>query len=236
MKKFSNISGTKVSEEPKVEVKNINEEDLFKMKVLNLMEQLLSIRTYGPVDRYLRAGNIKIAGKEMFLEALMDVLKSKSLKDETKILESLKSSVKDWEAIDNRIEETNKKISESKSKDIISRNKIRSLFSMYGNDEDMLMSIVKESCRKIKKSETASRRSTSAESMIIEGKYPKNLLRKISNEFSQRAKQLNEDALKQQWMSEPCTECDCESCEKCTCEECNCNLCEEVRIHRGLTK
>ena len=91
MKKFSNISGSKVSEEPKVEVKQLNEEDMFKAKVLNLMDQLLSVRTYGPIDRYLRAGSIKIAGKEMFLEALMDALKGKSLKEETKILDSTSS-------------------------------------------------------------------------------------------------------------------------------------------------
>ena len=67
MKKFSNISGFKVSEEtqPKVDVK-INEEEMFKGKVLNLMDQLLSVRTYGPVDRYLRAGNIKLPVKKCF--------------------------------------------------------------------------------------------------------------------------------------------------------------------------
>ena len=90
MKKFSNISNVKVSEEPKLEVKQLNEEEIFKVKVMNLMEQLLSIRTYGPIDRYLRAGNIKIAGKEMFLEALMDALKGKSLKEETKKIKVLK--------------------------------------------------------------------------------------------------------------------------------------------------
>ena len=41
MKKFSNISNVKVSEEPKVEVKQLNEEEMFKSKVMNLMEQLL---------------------------------------------------------------------------------------------------------------------------------------------------------------------------------------------------
>ena len=104
MKKFSKISGSKVSEEPKVEIK-VNEEDLFKTKVLNLMDQLLSIRTYGPIDRYLRAGNIKISGKEMFLEALMDILKDKSKKDEVKLLESLKSNIRDWEYLDTKIDE-----------------------------------------------------------------------------------------------------------------------------------
>ena len=117
MKKFSNISNVKVSEEPKVEVKQLNEEEMFKVKVMNLMEQLLSIRTYGPIDRYLRAGSIKVAGKEMFLEALMDLLKDKSSKEEKKILESLKSSVSDWETIDSKIDEVNQKIAESQEKE-----------------------------------------------------------------------------------------------------------------------
>ena len=136
MKKFSNISGSKVSEEPKVEVKQLNEEDMFKAKVLNLMDQLLSVRTYGPIDRYLRAGSIKIAGKEMFLEALMDALKGKSLKEETKILESLKASLKDWEVLDVKIDEANQKIEEveSKNKMLSHRNKLQSLFNSYGQD------------------------------------------------------------------------------------------------------
>ena len=146
MKKFSNISNVKVSEEPKVEVKQLNEEDMFKAKVLNLMDQLLSIRTYGPIDRYLRAGNIKVVGKEMFLEALMDLLKDKSSKEEKKILESLKGAVSDWEAIDSKIDEVNQKIAENQEKDkmIPHRNKLQSLYNNYGQDEEMFMNMVQE--------------------------------------------------------------------------------------------
>jgi hypothetical protein len=155
MKKFSNISNVKVSEEPKVEVKQLNEEEMFKVKVMNLMEQLLSIRTYGPVDRYLRAGNIKVVGKEMFLEALMDLLKDKSSKEEKKILESLKSEVSNWEVIDSKIDEVNQKIAEGKEKDkmIPHRNKLQSLYNNYGQDEEMFMNMVQESCNKITDSE-----------------------------------------------------------------------------------
>ena len=104
MKKFSNITNTKVGEEPKVEIKKLNEEDMFKSKVLNLMDQFLSIRTYGPVDRYLRAGSIKISGKETFLEALVSLMDDKSNKTAKDVLESLKGEVGDWESIDNKIE------------------------------------------------------------------------------------------------------------------------------------
>ena len=192
MKKFSNISGSKVSEEPKVEVKQLNEEDMFKAKVLNLMDQLLSVRTYGPIDRYLRAGNIKIAGKEMFLEALMDALKGKSLKEETKILESLKASLKDWEVLDVKIDEANQKIEEveSKNKMLSHRNKLQSLFNSYGQDEELLMNMVQESCNKITKPELAHLRSVTAEYMANEGKFPKEIFSKISEKFKERSQQL----------------------------------------------
>ena len=192
MKKFSNISKVKVSEEPKVEVKQLNEEEMFKAKVMNLMEQLLSVRTYGPVDRYLRAGNIKVAGKEMFLEALMDLLKDKSSKEEKRILESLKGAVSDWEAIDSKIDEVNQKIAENQEKDkmITHRNKLQSLYNNYGQDEEMFMNMVQESCNKVTDSEKAYLRGLTAEYMANEGKYPKEVFTKVSELFKEKSKQL----------------------------------------------
>ena len=193
MKKFSNISNVKVSEEPKVEVKQLNEEEIFKVKVMNLMEQHLSIRTYGPIDRYLRAGSIKVAGKEMFLEALMDLLKDKSSKEEKKILESLKSSLSDWETIDSKIDEVNQKIAEGQEKDkmIPHRNKLKSLYNNYGQDEEMFMNMVQESCNKITNAESAYLRGLTAEYMANEGKYPKEVFTKVSELFKEKSKQLS---------------------------------------------
>ncbi len=192
MKKFSKISGSKVSEEPKVEIK-VNEEDLFKVKVLNLMDQILSIRTYGPIDRYLRAGNIKISGKEMFLEALMNLLKDKSSKDEVKLLESLKSNIRDWEYLDSKIDEALNKIEdvESQNKILSHRNKIEQLFNNYGQDEELLMTMVDESCNKITDREKSHLRSIAAEYMANEGKYPKEIFTIISEKFKARTQQLD---------------------------------------------
>ena len=106
MKKFSNITGEKILQEPKVEIK-INEEDVFKSKVMRLMDDFLKVQMYGPITRYHVAGTMKVSGKELFLEALMDLLNDKSNKDITKVLESLKSEIKDWKAIDEKIEEVN---------------------------------------------------------------------------------------------------------------------------------
>ena len=128
MKKFSNITGIKVGEEPKIEVK-LNDGDLFRAKVMNLMEQLLSIRTYGPIDRYLRAGSIKISGKELVVEAILDLLTEKSSKEQTKLLESLKNEVGDWEVIDSKIDFINREKALFKS-----RKRFNTLLENYTNE------------------------------------------------------------------------------------------------------
>lgn len=148
MKKFSNITGQKVSEEPKSEVKQLNEEELFKSKLMGLMDQILSVRTHGPIDRYQRAGLIKISGKEMLVEAILDLLSEKTIKEQTKILEGLKSEVKDWEAIDAKIE------SLKKEKTLLTnRNKFKSLLESY-TDSELLIKVIENDINKIKKEKT----------------------------------------------------------------------------------
>jgi hypothetical protein len=148
MKKFSNITGQKVSEEPKVEVKQLNEEELFKGKLLSLMDQFLSVRTYGPVDRHQRAGLIKVAGKELLIEAILDLLSEKSIKEQTKILEGLKSEIRDWEVIDAKIESLSKERTS-----ISNRNKFKSLLEKY-TDSEFLIEKVKINVNKIKSEKT----------------------------------------------------------------------------------
>ena len=193
MKKFSNISGSKIGEESKIDIK-IKEEDAFKYKVLALMERILTVRTYGPVDRYLRAGLIKISGQEMFVEALVDLMTEKTLKEETKILESLKSSVNDWNMLDSKIDEVNKKIEETKIRSKITphKSKIKSLYNSYGEDEELLMKMIDESCIKITKPEVAELRAKAAEYMSKDSKYPKDLFVKISEKFKERTEKLKE--------------------------------------------
>ena len=192
MKKFSNITGQKVGAEPKVEDVKTNEEDIFKSKVMNLMNKLLSIRTYGPIDRYQRAGSIKISGKEMFIEALMDLINSKSLKDQANLLENLKLNVKDWEKIDSKIEDINKKLKKFyENTDLIShKNKLNSLYNNYINDEEMMMQMVDKMSDKITKPEVAHLRAITAESMSNSGRYPKDIFDKISEKLHNRAQQL----------------------------------------------
>ncbi len=193
MKKFSNITNTKVSEEPKIEDKPINEEEQFRIKVLNLMDQFLNIRTYGPVDRYLRAGNIKIVGQDLFMESLMDLLKEKSTTDEKRILESLKSDIKDWQVLDakiNALDNTDNKITR---KNEIKSHKmsLQKLYQNYKHDDELMLKMIEESCSKIKDTEFAYLRGLAAEYMASEGKYPKNLFKTISKMYKNRSNELD---------------------------------------------
>ena len=192
MKKFSNITNQKVGEEPKKELKQFNEEDIFKAKVMNLMENFLSIQTYGPIDRYLRAGNIKISGKETFLEALMSLMSDTSLKGQAKILESLKGEIRDWDAIDTKIKGVNEEIvkSSEKNKTLSHRNKLSSLFEKYGQDEDLMLQIVEKDSKKIKSAESAKLRAITAEYMAEEGKYPTAVFKMIAETFYARYKEI----------------------------------------------
>lgn len=192
MKKFSNITNQKVGQEPKSELNKITEADIFKSKVMSLMEDFLTIQTYGPIDRYLREGNIKIAGKETFLEALMSLMNDKTLKDQSKLLESLKSQIKDWEVIDNKIDIVNEEIQKSMNKDktLVHRRKISSLFEKYGQDEELLLTIAESDSKKIKISESAKLRGLTAEYMAEEGKYSKETLKKVADIFYNRSLNL----------------------------------------------
>lgn len=129
MKKFSNITGQKVTEEPKKEVKQLNEEELFKIKLLSLMDSFLTIRMYGPVDNHQRAGLIKISGKELVVEAILDLLTEKSSKEQTKLLESLKNEVGNWEVIDSKIDFINREKALFKS-----RKRFNTLLENYTNE------------------------------------------------------------------------------------------------------
>ena len=192
MKKFSNISNAKVGQEPEKKEVKINEEDAFKSQVVSLMDSYLRIQTYGPVDRFLRAGTLKISGKEMFAEALLTLMSDKSLKEQSAILESLKSTVGDWESIDEKIDQLNSKIEETQTKNkmIEHRDKLESLYERYGKDEEVLLKMVESSSEKMKTIEKAHLRALTAEYMSNEGKYPKEVFAKISEKYTERAKQL----------------------------------------------
>ncbi len=152
MRKFSKYSKSPVGEEPK-QIKKINEEDILKVRILNLMDQFLRVQTYGPVNRYQVAGLMKVSGKEIFLEALIDLMKNNESDRNVKILESLKSEVLDWKVIDSKIDQIR-----SKNNDLYSqRLRLRSLCEMYRDDEEVLMEMIRLSSDKISDNERSLR-------------------------------------------------------------------------------
>ena len=152
MRKFSKYSKSPVGEEPK-QIKKINEEDILKVRILNLMDQFLRVQTYGPVNRYQVAGLMKVSGKEIFLEALIDLMKNNESDRDVKILESLKSEVLDWKVIDSKIDQIR-----SKNNDLYSqRLRLRSLCEIYRDDEEVLMEMIRLSSDKISDNERSLR-------------------------------------------------------------------------------
>lgn len=133
MKKFSKVTNTKVPQKPKVEEK-IDESSILKMKMLSLMDRLLKIQSYGPVDNRFLTGSVKIQGKEMLAEALFDLLNQENVDDKVLLLESLKSKVRDWETIDNEIDNL-------KKRNIKFNNKVKfsKILERYSDEETLLL-------------------------------------------------------------------------------------------------
>lgn len=133
MKKFSKITKQRINEEPKVEVK-LDESSVLKYKMLTLMDRLLRVQAYGAVDNRFLSGSVKIDGKEMLAEALLDLLTDNKIEEQTKILEGLKGKIKDWETIDNEIESI-------KKNNVSLNNKIKffKILEKYQDEETLLV-------------------------------------------------------------------------------------------------
>jgi hypothetical protein len=185
MKKFSNITGQKVTEEPKNEIK-ITEADIFKSKVMALMDDFLRVQLYGPITRYHVAGTMKVAGKELFLEALMDLLDTKSNGDKIKLLESLKSKITDWKVIDETID-----ILENEDVNLFKqRVSIKSLYNKYKSDFNLLIEQTEKSANKIKSHENALLKYKACESLLNESDYNPEIVEKMSEKYLNRLNQL----------------------------------------------
>lgn len=185
MKKFSKITGEKVNEEKPVEIKK-TDIDLMKAGVMKLMDSYLNVQMYGPVTRHERAGTVKVIGKEMFLEALMDFLEEFTSKDKVKVLESLKSESKDWELLDSKIDEIKSSTDEIKESKLVShKEKVKSIINRYNNKES-LSDFLNISLPKIS-GQTAYMRSLAAK-RLNENNNP--LLKIVEESYSKKAKEL----------------------------------------------
>ena len=180
MKKFSNITGQKIGQEPKNEVK-IDESEMSKYKIIDLMNRFLRIRSYGAVDNRFLSGSYKIEGKEMLAEALLDLLSDKNTKEQTKLLENLKTKISDWETIDSEIEILNK----PKVK-LSNRNKINNILEKYSGDNDSLIMFIESNISKITKIDNLK----DYTSIISDSQLDSDVKSKIINIYQDRIKQI----------------------------------------------
>jgi hypothetical protein len=193
IKKFSNISGVKVNPEPTIEPSKENGLDGIKSAINKLMDDFLSIRSYGSVSPVWRVP-IKIAGKEMFIDALIDLISDKSLMDQLTLLESLKTQSRDWVLIDEKIDNISNTMNES----IISKkleshvSKIEKMLELY-SDMDNFNEVLERYISRIKNGENAYWRGITADQMINNPKFShlsKSKLKQISERYLFRSKQL----------------------------------------------
>jgi hypothetical protein len=202
MDKFSKISGVKVNDLPKI----VTDKDKVKLEALKagingLIDNFLTLRYYGSARRNIMENTVKITGKELFIEALIDFMNDKSVEETIKTLESLKGDTRDWQVLDNKINELYSSIEEDKkfneNKNQIA--KIKTLLDTYSDDE-RFPQILENLVKKASNSEEALVMSEVANKMKSNFKYlnySKKHLTMISEKYGQKAKELSfkEDGL-----------------------------------------
>ena len=192
MKKFSNVTNQKIGTEPTpknirfgIEMDPLEE---LKLEVRAIMDSLLKVQIYGPINPILQ-GTLKVEGQELFIEALMDLLESKTKKDKVKLIESLKGDIQDWEALDRKIDEVkNQKVGSNKAQMFKHKEVIRNFYQRYKDDETLLMERLDKSIEKMKNGELAFHRAKAAEELSNE--LPKSVLRKISEKYLNKSNDL----------------------------------------------
>lgn len=195
MDKFSKISGQKVNDLPKL-IKSPEEMEVEQLKfsLLKIMDSCLTIRAYGSARKNILEDTVKIAGKEMFVESLINFMSDKSYKDQIKLLESMKSETKDWQSIDNKINEINEKIQNVRYLTINKNQvkKIKMFLETYGEDsrfEDVLENYI----GKLNDGKIAFLNSNIIKEMMKNSNfssYPKKQLELICKQYLIRATQL----------------------------------------------
>jgi DNA-binding transcriptional MerR regulator len=195
MDKFSKISGSKVGEIKKL-IKSPQEMQIEQIKfgIFNLIDECLTIRSYGSARKHILDDTVKIVGKEMFVEALIDYMDDKSLKEQIGLLESLKSSNKDWRSIDQKIGELNEDIKSIKNLKANGNRvkKIKMFLETYGDDE-RFETLMENYVSKLDSGQEAYHVHTIIQEMLKNTKfsvYPKQKLQQLSKQYLIRATQL----------------------------------------------
>jgi hypothetical protein len=196
MNKFSAMSGQKVNDVPEL----ITNKDTVKLEALkaginSLIDNFLTIRSYGSARKNILESTVKISGKEVFIEALIDFMNDKSIEDQMKTLESLKGETRDWQVIDNKINELNKLVEENKEFNSNRKqiNKVKTLLDTYG-DDDRFETILENMVSKSNDSNEANLMSITANKMKSNFKflnYSRKQLSSISEKYGKKAQELS---------------------------------------------
>jgi hypothetical protein len=181
MKKFSKVTGIKINEEPKIENK-VDEVDELKLEMITLMDNFLKVRASGPIHNKVLNGSISIAGKDLLAEAIVILLSDKTNKEKTKVLESLKTKISDWQTIDAEIEKINQK-----RPSINNVNRINKLIEKYSSDEDTLILYVESTVNKLKNLDTINQYSK----LISESNLSNQTKSKLVEIYNNRIKQIS---------------------------------------------
>jgi predicted ATP-dependent endonuclease of OLD family len=195
MNKFSKISGQKVNDLPKL-INSPEEMEMQQLKygILKLMDNCLTVRAYGSARRNILEDTVKIAGKEVFIEALIDFMSDNSYKEQIELLESMKSETKDWQSIDNKISEVNEKVQNVRNLTVNKNQvkKIKMFLETYSQDE-RFETLLESYVSKLEDGKLAYSTSNLVKEMIKNRKfsiYPKRQLEQIAKQYLIRATQL----------------------------------------------
>lgn len=134
MKKFSNLSKTteeKIYNKLQNNKNNSDDLDYLRYEIINLMDDILSLSNFGSIDNRYMSGSIKIAGKELLADAIIDLFDDEIYKSKCKVLESLKLSVRDWSSIDDTTSKITKKYNDIP---LNSRYRFKSILEKYKNE------------------------------------------------------------------------------------------------------
>lgn len=139
MKKFSKVNKLQVGVEKKLD-NNRSEYDVLKYELIDLMDQILNLKTHGSVDNRFLSGSVVIDGKELLADAIIEKFKDGN----KKILDSLKAKTSDWKAIDEKIDSIDLSINQSNIKSF------KSILERYSGES--LLLFIEESANKIRNS------------------------------------------------------------------------------------
>jgi hypothetical protein len=182
MKKFSDKNNIKIDkkDEPK---KDTSKVEISKEGLGNIIEQLidryLGVKFYGPISRFHTADTLYISGKEEFKYAVNELINKLTNDNTIKLLESMKSDVKDWQVLDKKIDMIKEQSLGITSEKI----KIKKLYDLNKDDLDLKFYNIIE---RVNNLENAKKSYKACLSLIKEG-YP---LLNVSKMYLDRIEKL----------------------------------------------